>query len=80
MLVFKRTLIGVESETYYCSTLIFIGYLLAGVTFVVVVCGNSGEQIINIQTKIKKLVSLQKRGINMYFCTEPLITTTFNRQ
>ena len=65
-----------ESETYYCSTLIFIGYLLASVTFVVVVCGNSDEQIINIQTKIKKLVSLQKRGIKMYFCTEPLITTT----
>ena len=43
----------------------------------VVVCGNSDEQIINSQTKTKKLVSLHKRGINMYFCTEPLITTTF---
>ena len=42
----------------------------------VVVCGNSDEQIVNIQTKTKKLVSLQKRGIKMYFCTEPLITTT----
>ena len=41
----------------------------------VVACGNSDEQIINIQTKTKKLVSLQKRGINMYFCTEPLIKT-----
>ena len=40
-------------------------------------CGNSDEQIINSQTKTKKLVSLHKRGINMYFCTEPLITTTF---
>ena len=54
-----------------------MGYLLAGATFVVVVCGNSDEQMINIQTKTKKLVSLQKRGIDMYFCTEPLITTTF---
>ena len=54
-----------------------MGYLLAGVTFVVVVCGNSDEQMINIQTKTKKLVSLHKRGINMYFCTEPLITATF---
>ena len=44
----------------------------------VVVCGNSDEQIINIQKKkTKKLVSLEKRGINMYFCTEPLITATF---
>ena len=25
----------------------------------------------------QKLDSLQKLGINMYFCTEPLITTTF---
>ena len=40
-------------------------------------CGNSDEQIINSQTKTNKLVSLHKRGINMYFCTEPLITTTF---
>ena len=54
-----------------------MGYLLAGATFVVVVCGNSDEQMINIQTKTKKLVSLHKRGIDMYFCTEPLITTTF---
>ena len=36
------------------------------------VCGNSDEPIINIQTKTKKLVSLQKRGINMYFYTNPL--------
>ena len=54
-----------------------MGYLLAGVTFVVVVWGNSDEQMINIQTKTKKLVSLHKRWINMYFCTEPLITATF---
>ena len=36
------------------------------------VCGNSDEPIINKQTKTKKLVSLQKRGINMYFYTNPL--------
>ena len=36
------------------------------------VCGNSDEAIINIQTKTKKLVSLKKRGINMYFYTNPL--------
>ena len=36
------------------------------------VCGNSDEPIINIQTKTKILVSLQKRGINMYFYTNPL--------
>ena len=54
-----------------------MGYLLAGVTFVVVVWGNSDEQMINIQEKTKKLVSLHKRWINMYFCTEPLIRATF---
>ena len=32
----------------------------------VVVCGNSDEQIINTQTKTKKLVSLHKRGINVF--------------
>ena len=36
------------------------------------VCCNSDEPIINKQTKTKKLVSLQKRGINMYFYTNPL--------
>ena len=40
-----------------------MGYLLAGGTSVVVLCGNSDEQIIHIQTKTKKLVSLQKSGI-----------------
>ena len=38
---------GVKSEIFFGTTLytlIFIGYLLAGVTFVLVVCGNSNKK------------------------------------
>ena len=39
-------------------TLLFIGYLLAGVTFVVVVCGNSNEK--------DKQAKQKQRGISIY--------------
>ena len=46
-----------------------MGYLLAGVTFVVVVCGNSNEKRKKkkSKTKPKKLFFLQKGGINIIF-------------
>ena len=46
---------GVKSEIFFGTTLytlIFIGHLLAGVTFVLVVCGNSNKKKqINKQNK-----------------------------
>ena len=48
-----------------------MGYLLAGVTFVVVVCGNSNEKRKKKKqtnkTKPKKLFFLQKGGIKIIF-------------
>ena len=45
-----------------------MGYLLAGVTFVVVVCANSNEKRKKKKNKTKpKLFFLQKGGINIIF-------------
>ena len=53
-----------------------MGYLLAGVTFVVVVCGNSNEKRKKKkqkQNETKEIIFFPKKvELTSYFCTAPL--------